>query len=364
VEQSDLIDWGIFLLQQSPGLELNLKNETEFSWSEIPYGTPDLKKDAALRYSTGRADSLLRGEFLQCCITDCEALLTRRHQGQKPCFCPRHGISVSTKPTYIYRDAERNFIVGKEIPRCIGKVEKWRLGFETSEDALSWNVFVGLYALKGLAEAFKALTGTVPKGEPELYLWGNRIDAECIPWPNLNEVRKELENGMDIPTEPDIILRIPGQAIVLIEAKFGSSNSRLAGKKGRFNSVTEFFNRYKRREGAADPLNRKWISERDVSEILEQLCRNVVFAHWLASEDEHPFVINLVRRKAPNDEQLFRQHMAENGVQFHVRRWEDLFGLPIMQGEQASVLRRYLRNKTLNLLPAFDLEPTNPVAVT
>jgi len=68
---------------------------------------------------------------------------------------------VSKKPTYIYQDAQRNFIIGKDIARRISKVEKWRLGFETSEDALSWNVFVGLFALEGLAETFKALTGTL-----------------------------------------------------------------------------------------------------------------------------------------------------------------------------------------------------------
>jgi hypothetical protein len=169
---------------------------------------------------------------------------------------------------------------------------------------------------------------------------------------------------MTIPTEPDIILRVPGQAIVLIEAKFGSPNSSMAKKKGRFGSVTEFLKRYRCKEGATDPLNRKWISEQEDNRVLEQLCRNVIFAHWLASEREQPFVINLVTRKATSDEQLFRQHLAENEVQFHVHRWEDLFGLPIIQGEQASVLRRYLRNKTLNLLPAFDLEPTNPVSAT
>jgi len=176
----------------------------------------------------------------------------------------------------------------------------------------------------------------------------------------ITEVRKKLENGMDIQTEPDIMLRIAGQAIVLIEAKFGSPNGSLAGKKGRFGSVTEFLKRYECKEGATDPLNRKWISKQEDNRIREQLCRNVIFAHWLASEHEQPFVINLVTRKATNDEHLFRQHLAEREVQFHVRRWEDLFRLPIMQNEQASTLRRYLRNKTLKLSPAFALEATSP----
>jgi hypothetical protein len=268
---------------------------------------------------------------------------------------------MSAKPTYIYRDVERNFIVAQEIPRSISKVEKWRLGFETSEDALSWNVFVGLYALKALAETFETLTGTIAGEEPRLYLWGNRVDMDFVPWSKLYEVRTELEKDMAIPTEPDIMLRIPGQAIVLIEAKFGSPNSTLAGKRSRFGSVTEFLKRYRRKKGAADPLNRGWISDQASDRILEQLCRNAVFAHWLASEREQPFVINLVRRAAKDDEHLFRRHLSDNGVQFHVRRWEELCGLPVTRGKQASVLRGYLEDKTLNLSPAFNLELANPV---
>jgi len=341
-----------------------MENVARLSWSEIPYGTSDLKKNAATRYSTLSEDPLLHDEHLYCCIDGCEELLARRHRGRNPSFCPKHGISMSAAPTYIYHNAERNFIIGKEIPERISKVEKWRLGYETSEDALSWNVFVGLYALKGLPEAFEALAGTGPEREPELYLWGNRVDADFVRWPNLCAVRKELERGMAIPTEPDIILRVPGQAIVLIEAKFSSPNSSLARKKGRFGSVTDFLDRYKCKEGAADPLNRKWISEQDGERILEQLCRNAVFAHWLASEREQPFVVNLVRLAAKNDEQLFRQHLSREGVQFRVCTWERLCGLSAIRREQASVLRGYLKNKTLRLSPAFDLELKNPAPKT
>jgi hypothetical protein len=333
-----------------------MQNVAEFSWSESPYGMSELKKDAAMRYSTGRNDSLLRGDHLQCCIRDCAELLPKRHRGQEPRFCSEHAISVSTKPTYIYRDAEHNFIVGRAMLKSVSKVERWRLGFETSEDALSWNVFVGLYALKGLAEAFEALTGTVPQRQPELYLWGNRIGADCTPWRDLHEIRAVLEKDMVIPTEPDIMLRVPGQAIVLIEAKFGSPNSNLAKKKGRLGSVTEFLTRYRCKEGATNPLNLKWISAQEDERILEQLCRNAVFAHWLASGREQPFVINLVKQAARNDEQLVRQHLSEESVQFHVRTWEEICGLCVVQREEATVLRAYLRNKTLNFLPAFDFQ--------
>jgi hypothetical protein len=338
-----------------------VKNTTEFSWSELPYGSSDLKADAASRYSTASADSpdsLLRAESLLCCIIGCKELIPRRHRGQRTSFCPKHGISISTKPTYIYKNAERNFIIARELPKRLSKAENWRLGFETSEDALSWNVFVGLYALNGLSEVFKALTGTAPTAHPELYLWGNRIDFEPSRWNRLCDVRDKLEEGLSITTEPDIILRVPGQAIVLIEAKFGSPNTALAAKKVRSGSVAEFLSRYRCREGAADPLDRKWISEQKGERILEQLCRNAIFAQWLAAEHEQPFVINLVRRRATNVYQQFREHLVPDVVEFYVRTWEELFRLPVVQAEHARHLRSYLKNKTLNLSPAFDWEPS------
>lgn len=323
--------------------------------SEIPYGFTALKPDAAFRYKRGRADSLVVVDGLKCCIRDCDELINRRLRGKKTSFCPNHGISMSTKPTYIFRDARRNFIVGNEILKRISKVERWRLGFETSEDALTWNLFVGLYVLGGISETFERLTGISPTEEPELYLWGNRIDSECKKWERLREVRDALEQGLAIPTEPDIILRVPGQAIALVEAKFGSSNPKLSTKKTRFGSVADFLSRYKCMNGAADPLNRKWISEKQDDEVLEQLCRNAIFAHWLASGGEQPMLINLVRQKAQNDGQLFGQHLSKNIVQFHVRTWEDLYNLPVIQGVEACVLRNYLKTKTLNLEPAFNL---------
>jgi hypothetical protein len=140
---------------------------------------------------------------------------------------------------------------------------------------------------------------------------------------------------------------------VLIEAKFGSENGRLAKSEKRFGSVTNFLEQYKCESGAADPLNRKWISEQPSKSVMEQLCRNVIFAHWLASGKEQPFVINLVRRDAANEEQLFREHLSENGIVFHVRTWEDIFTLPVFHTEQAFVLWSYLKNKALKLSPAF-----------
>ena len=186
------------------------------------------------------------------------------------------------------------------------------------------------------------------------YFLANDAPGDGVVYARL--ARNVLEQGMTFPTEPDIMLRVPGQAIVLIEAKFGSSNPRLADKKNRFGAVTKFLNRYKCKDGAADPLDRKWISEQEDDQILEQLCRNSIFAHWLALGREQPFVINLITRKATSDERFFRQHLAENDIQFRVRRWEDLGGLSVIQGERAAIVMSYLKNKTMNLSSAFDLQ--------
>ncbi|MDB6023125.1 MAG: hypothetical protein JWQ04_2982 [Pedosphaera sp.] len=263
-----------------------------FLWSNhLPYGISDLKKNAACRYAIGMSDALIQSEHIQCCVEGCEGWLAKRKGGQKQAaenFCQQHGISMSKKPTYIFRDPKRNFIIGQEGLAHMKKVEKWRLGYETSEDALTWNVFVSLYALNTLKDAFVKFTGISPMAEPELYLWGNRIGATGPQWLNLVTIRNVLEEKLAIQTEPDIILRVPGQAIVLIEAKFGSPNGTFAGKeKGkRFGSVVDFLSRYRCKENAPDPLNRKWISKQTGNLVLEQLCRNVIFAHWLASEVE------------------------------------------------------------------------------
>jgi len=182
-----------------------------------------------------------------------------------------------------------------------------------SEDALSWNVFVSLARLGILGAAIPELgSGTE---NVELYLWGNRIaDGKPRFWDKLDRVRKTLEPGAAFPTEPDIMLRVPGHALVLIEAKFGSPNSTLAGKEDRFESVEDFLARYPAPEGAADPLARDWIEQQQLGTVLEQLCRNVVYATWLAEPREQPTVINLVRGEAePDVETRLRPHLAKNG---------------------------------------------------
>jgi hypothetical protein len=324
--------------------------------ADVPYGLSDLASDIPEGYSSR---TFVREDRIRCCVAHCNNWMARRRRGQvttDAVYCEEHGISISTAPTYIYRDYQRNFIVGRQAVAASTKVERWRLGNETSEDALSWNAFVGLLKCGGLTQCFEALTGVVPSDEAELYMWGNRIVPGAAPsvFPDLLQVRSQLEKGVGIPTEPDVILRVPGQAIVLIEAKFGSPNGRFAGKEKRFGTVNNYLRRYFPKRDQDDPLNREWIASQPPDRVLEQLCRNAVFAHWLARDGERAFVVNLVDEKSETDvEKEFNYHLRPGPVTFFRRCWSDILELPVLQADEARPLRRYLKNKTLRLRKAF-----------
>jgi hypothetical protein len=325
-----------------------------------PLGVGDLEPHAATRYRRRASQPLTGPNGVRCCRRDCTHWLAKRKKGRgdDAMFCREHGITVSLKPTYIYRDYRNNFIVNvpllEEVKKL--KVESWRLGYERSEDAVSWNVFVSLAGLGSLAAAFRALTGRAVEAEPELYLWGVRVDdAEPRRWDRLMAVRGRLEREGEIPTEPDIMLRVPGVALVLIEAKFGSPNGTLKGHKKRFGGVSEFLGRYPGPEGRPDPLDRAWIEAQPYDRVLQQLVRNIVFAQWLAADGEEPWVVNLVRGAEELDvEQRITPHLAPgHPVRFRRRTWEDLCRLPVVAEPRAGPLRQYLDNKTIGLVKAF-----------
>jgi hypothetical protein len=187
----------------------------------------------------------------KCPVRDCSALLVGLQYGKqhdrdgtprernKP-WCPDHQIRLHSN-TFVYWNGDdqqedsrlRNFIVEKGLATQIAlkrgaKAEAHRLGYEMSEDALSWNVFVSLALFGRLKEAGEFLTGHSLSAEPTLYLWGNRIDlvgGELGTYPPLLKVREYLESGINgFGTEPDIMLVVEDEIVICIEAKFGSGN--------------------------------------------------------------------------------------------------------------------------------------------
>jgi hypothetical protein len=323
-------------------------------WHETPpYGVHDLKPQVFKHYQREDPDYVRNDEIL-CCIQDCRHWLKRRCKDSREfTFCPKHHIGLS-RTTYIHQKSEQNLIIFRDLFRTIRKTED-RLANENSEDALTWNIFVGLYVLQALDAMFTALTGIKPKGEPELYLWGNRFFVQgCSRWESLGNVQQQLEAKKRFPTEPDCILRIPGQALIFVEAKFRSANSRYDKKTARCGPVREYLKTYRAKPGQPDPLNREWILRASPEQVLEQLCRNTIVAQWLAEPGEQIFLVNLVSNDMEKTvEEEFRLHLAGNQVVFRRFAWEWIPLITALQDPAAEPLIRYMVNKTHSLKPAF-----------
>ena len=330
----------------------------------------------------------------QCPVRSCAASLIQLKFGKqhdrdgtprqrtKP-WCPEHGIRLHSN-TFVYwgdddqEDARlRNFIVAKELATKIPlkrgvKAEAHRLGYEMSEDALSWNVFVSLALSGGLRQAGEFLTGRTLSAEPTLYLWGSRIDpvgGELGTYPPLKKVREYLEAGITgFGTEPDIMLVVEGEIVICIEAKFGSGNplahegpvtaaetpvSR-AGLLARYLIAAQ----KTRRQGTIRP-------DQIGYRLHSQLFRNIVFASEMAETDWH--VVNLVSRTQQNKQNTSRCSFVDptddvlgylspdSQSCFTYRTWEDLHATMIKDRPELTELDRYLRGKSAHYLPAFDL---------
>lgn len=281
----------------------------------------------------------------------------------------------------------RNFLFHKEFVRDYildnkTKAETHRLGSENSEDALSWNVFVPLMDVGKLSNAVQWLSGKIIAGNPELYLWGMKIDwngnNKACEYPPLLEARKHFEKDIRrFPTEPDIMLIIPGKFVMCIEAKFTSGNpvaqgniNSMPGEKpknpegliGHYLTSGEATNRY---------FDMDVISKE--KKLYSQIARNIIFAAWMAEEtgaDWH--VVNLVsntqwhagkfkKQKTrgydfydPTDTvRSYLHNDFKNNFTF--RTWEELYCDLVDGDHRLGELREYFQQKTACLERAFNL---------
>ena len=226
-------------------------------------------------------------------------------------WCADHGIRLHSS-TFVYwnglgtQDSSRlrNFIVRQDLVEEIAlksgaKAEAHRLGYEMSEDALSWNVFVSLAEAGKLKDAAYFLTGRSLSTEPDLYLWGKRIDVrgrERGRFEPLWKVRELLETDIHtFNTEPDVMLVVEGEIVICIEAKFGSGNSLAHdGKVKEGEKPTASSALIKRYLGNSTKASTRAAIQRGNigPKLHSQLFRNLVFASEMAVKDWH--VVNLV----------------------------------------------------------------------
>ena len=325
------------------------------------------------------------------CSTELEHVPFGLKKGKTLPWCPTHGIRLHAQ-TFVYWNGEeshdearlRNFIVRQDLARKVAlpmgkKAESHRLGYEMSEDALSWNVFVSLAAAGCLRDAAQCLTGRKVEAEPELYIWGRKIDlagSEDARYPELDRVGSVLEKDIrKFKTEPDVMLVLPGEMVICIEAKFGSGNTLAdeaptePGQKPTSRSL--LLSRYLEPSAIAKEV---LLPAQVPVRLHSQLFRNIVFACEMARGTPW-HVVNLVSstqwsraterpRGATSSAKYSFQDPTESVRSylrpdrhgcFTFRTWEALHAEVIRGDSRLRDLDAYLHSKSAHFLPAFAL---------
>jgi hypothetical protein len=246
------------------------------------------------------------------------------------------------------------------------KVESHRLGYEMSEDAVSWNVFVSLAEAGKLRAAASYLTERELRTEPQLYLWGRAIkEGDGTLYPHLKAVRDKLERDIHtFVTEPDIMLVAENEMVVCIEAKFGSANPLAHDKAVKDGekpvSRDGLVERYLR------PGSERFVqTDRIGPAPRSQLLRNVVFASEMAKGCPW-HVVNLVAAsllgKNSSDKSYDDPTLEIAGYLqpkyrhcFTYRTWEGLYANCVAGDPALADLADYLRTKSAHYRRAFKL---------
>jgi hypothetical protein len=331
----------------------------------LPFGTLDLDPQP---YVVAGAPLRIR-----CYVRGCTELLRPPARNFVADFCPVHGIRCHSSGTYSYADIRRNIIIAPDlfitgIAQNPLKFDRTRLGYENSEDALTWNVFRTLQECGLLHVVARMITALEIREEPRLYLWGLSIsDDKFEPWDLLIAARQRFESNLPVErplTEPDIALYLPGYYLILIEAKFTSANPFYTdGPRRNPHSLTK--------DELLDIFQDPSLQMLDVSKarradrVYSQLWRNMVFTEWIAGSAGHgtrAYVSNLTKggQDGPSHEQFHRLMKPDSSARFVPLWWEQIF-FRMTEPQGLARVRQYLINKSAGLLPAFALgfKPTS-----
>ena len=326
-----------------------------------------------------------------CPVADCAATLGKAEYGRHTMpYCPLHRIRIHpTSRTFVYYNGQdassrseaalRNIVFErdyfeKHVLGNAAKAESHRICHETSEDAVTWNVFSRLTNARMLQPLLSSLTNVSVNCEPELYLWGLNIrlnDPATPPlFPALKSARDTFEAGISkFLTEPDIMLYVPGHVLVLVEAKFTSGNT-IALDNGAHDTIDAkpksragLLERYELPERLRDKL----VYPSSSLPFYSQLYRNLVFAIFMADRLGVKWhLVNLVgkkqfvqRQKLPNfqDPTPVIHDVLPAGArgQFQFSNWEHLYAGVIAGDTGLKDLAEYMRHKSANGVKAFDV---------
>ncbi|NQT95522.1 MAG: hypothetical protein HQ572_03640, partial [Candidatus Omnitrophica bacterium] len=262
----------------------------------------------------------------RCPVKNCSSALKKvPYQKWQVPFCPEHGLRIHKSSGFVYYNGstqadkalatKRNFMFNADY--CINnfykkgnKIESHRLCYESSEDALTFNIFSELLSKKQpLKKLVSAITKKEIRDDIDLYLWGNRIALESRDTQFYGPL-KQLHNALEpdikpFITEPDIMLIIPKKLVICIEAKFGSKNPIAKDKDTKEGEKPkrkrELIKKYCLKNSIldTDPI----FDFSNMPDLFyEQLFRNIVFAASMAKLEGAPDwrVVNLRNQHVMN----------------------------------------------------------------
>lgn len=323
----------------------------------LPFGVDDL--DSNMQVEPGPP------KRIRCFVRGCDHWLCPPSRFGGGEVCPDHGIRCHSSGTYSYADLNRNLIIDADVfsKRVIGhpfKYESNRFNQENSEDAVTWNVFRSLQQAGCLHHVANEVAGLDLTEEPQLFLWGLALTGDTFePWELLIEARRRFESDLPVRrplTEPDIALYSPGKYLILIEAKFTSSNPVYTdGPRKSSSSLTksELLDIYW--DDALKLLDRE--RAQSAARVHYQFWRNLVFAEWMARQEGNgtpAFLASLTRRglESTSCEEFAHLINVHHQHQFRHISWEGM----LEHGSQcpnSGKLAAYFRSKTASLHRAF-----------
>lgn len=255
-------------------------------------------------------------------------------------------VSFRAAPTYVLEQPLDNILAGRELIAeavagtwPLGGGEAGRLGNETSEGALTWNVLRSLQEAGRLGVAAQVFADGEFGPEPELGFWGQRIEAEqAVRW-------DELQGG------PDACLRMPGWGWILIDVRFGGGTDTLADAA----AIEAWLERYS--APAPGLFDDDTLRRVRVKDLPHRTLETLAFAHRLRADGEKAVVVALVRANESVDlERWVGRCLAETAdVGFRRITWESLYAALDPADVALAPLRDYLENKSYGLRPAFAL---------
>ncbi|HKL85766.1 MAG TPA: hypothetical protein VJ861_05495 [Treponemataceae bacterium] len=232
-------------------------------------------------------------------------------------------------------------IIDKSINVNNRTAKKIKLGFNTSEDALTWTVFRHLQISNGISALIESITSNKSTGQCVVYYWGTPVTDEDMIITSkrklLESVLLEIGENDQKMSEPDIIIE-DDETLIFLEIKFGSLNDS--------QDTSEKWKKYD---------NRRYFKENimNVPNLREyQLVRNWCIGNMLAEKTGKKFkLINLVfSDKDTNDLAEFKDNLNQTEKSaFKRMNWRILLQ-DIAQTEESQWLVSWLSTRKPKLI--------------